>query len=83
MQTLPTEPSGKPVVALYIERNTEREGKYKHFKKNKKQRDIFQMKKQDKTSGEKKFDETKTTNLPDKNFKSNGHKDACQTYKTR
>ena len=41
------------------------------------------MKKQDKTSGEKKFDETKTTNLPDKNFKSNGHKDACQTYKTR
>ena len=41
------------------------------------------MKEQDKPSGEKKLDETKTTNLPDKNFKSNGHKYACQTYKTR
>ena len=41
------------------------------------------MKEQDKTSGGKKLDEKKISNLPDKNFKSNGHKDACQTYKNR
>ena len=46
-------------------------------------RNLFQMKEQDKTSGGKKLDETKISNLPDKNFKSNGHKDACQTYKNR